>query len=373
LGLIRSAVAQRLTDLGLETDEIAFFDSSSMGALDRRLPRAAVYLAGVVRDEEAAAIEELLADSVPILPAISSTQLVGEQIPEKLKHINVLELGDDGQGLERFVSLIFETFRLLRKSRRLFISYKRTESQPLAERLYDELDRRGFDVFIDVRSVPPGDDFQAELWHRMADSDVIVLIDTPGFRMGRWTKAELAQANATNIQILHLLWPGQKEDAGSAFSHFRRLLRADFWWLLPGRGKYPRRKLVSDICSEVERLRARAIAARHRHLVDNVCDAAKDVGLQVSLQPDRWILVEPLKKPPLAIIPAIGVPTADQINQIHDTMMPSSGGPNECWIIYDNRGILERWLTHLDWLDTHLPLRTLRVSAVPDALKALVA
>ncbi|MEW3673962.1 toll/interleukin-1 receptor domain-containing protein, partial [Pseudomonas aeruginosa] len=78
--------------------------------------------------------------------------------------------------------------------------------------LYDALDARGFDVFIDVRSVPPAADFQSQLWHRMSDSDVVVLIDTPGFREGRWTAEELARANATNVQILHLLWPGQKED-----------------------------------------------------------------------------------------------------------------------------------------------------------------
>ena len=85
-----------------------------------------------------------------------------------------------------------------------------------------------FDVFIDLRSVPPAVDFQSELWHRMSDADVVVLIDTPGFRESRWTTAELAKANATNIQILHLLWPGQKEDALSSFSHFMTLERSDF-------------------------------------------------------------------------------------------------------------------------------------------------
>jgi hypothetical protein len=90
---------------------------------------------------------------------------------DTIRHVNVLELGPGGAGIGRVATLVLETFRLLRRERRLFISYRRVDAQPLAERLYDALDARGFDVFIDVRSVPPAVDFQSELWHRMSDSD----------------------------------------------------------------------------------------------------------------------------------------------------------------------------------------------------------
>jgi hypothetical protein len=106
------------------------------------------------------------------------------------------------------VSVAFENFRLLRSERRLFISYRRVESQGIAIQLYEALDALGFDVFLDTHGVPPATDFQSVLWHRLADSDVVVLLDTPDFRTSRWTVQELARANATSLQILHLLWPG---------------------------------------------------------------------------------------------------------------------------------------------------------------------
>jgi hypothetical protein len=31
-------------------------------------------------------------------------------------------------------------------------------------------------------------------------------------------------------------------------------------------------------------------------------------------------------------------------------------------LVYDHRGVLDRWLKHLDWLDQHLPVRALKVT-----------
>ena len=197
-----------------------------------------------------------------IVPVVTGASDVHTEIPPQLRHINAFALTSGSGSFGRLATLVLETFRLLRSRRRLFISYKRRGSQPLAHRLYDALDVRGFDVFIDVRSVPPATDFQSELWHRMTDLDVIVLIDTPGFREGRWTAAELAQVNATSVQILHLLWPGQSEDPMSAFSHFLKLSQSDFFGHISLRGQFLKRKTLSRICDEAERLRARALAAR---------------------------------------------------------------------------------------------------------------
>ena len=146
---------------------------------------------------------------------VSNLKHVSTEIPESIRHINAIEAVLPDLNFDYIVSLLLEGFRLLRRERRLFISYKRDDSQAVANQLYDALDARSFDVFIDIRSVPPAADFQAELWHRLSDSDVVILIDTPGFRSSRWTTEELARANATNIQILHRLWPGQPEDSES--------------------------------------------------------------------------------------------------------------------------------------------------------------
>src|SRR5690348_10452151 len=199
---IQQAVSDRAKELGLDTNAITFLNPSGASTRDPSLPSIAIYLGAANAGGQKDLIRELTSESVVIVPVVSALTRVHQEIPPELQPVNALEVRSDGTGLDRLASLVFETFRLLRTERRLFISYKRDDSQPFANQLYDALDAHGFDVFIDVRSVPPAVDFQSELWHRMSDADVVVLIDTPGFRASRWTTEELARANLMNIQIL---------------------------------------------------------------------------------------------------------------------------------------------------------------------------
>ena len=370
---LKGELQKRITELGLPSDAVRLITSGEAHTRDIRSPLMGVFFGAPAHVGNTPLIDELLQNSVVIAPLASSLTQVKAEIPPQLYHVNVLA-SDSGDGIGRVATLVLETFRLLRRERRIFISYRRNDSQPFAEKLYDALDARGFDVFIDVRSVPPAVDFQSELWHRMSDSDVVVLIDTPGFRESRWTTEELAKANATNIQILHLLWPGQKEDAESSFSYFMELSRRDFRWFLPRRGQSVFGSTLVRICDEVERLRARAIAARYRYLVDNFCDAARDLGLSPAVQVERWISLENSSKSRrLAVVPAVGVPTSDRLNEIFDAVTEPQTDNRDIWIVYDNRGILNTWLDHLDWLDSHLPLRTVRMVKAPDLLRELTS
>lgn len=366
---VRTSVEHRLGELGIDPRAVVFIEGGVAASWDRRLPTMALFF-GDSAVIDPVLMNQLIADSIVIVPIVSSRSRVLQELPPQLLHVNALEYGPTGLGLDRLVSLVLETFRLLRVERRLFISYRRDDAQPFAERLYDALDSRGFDVFIDVRSVPPAVDFQAVLWHRMSDSDVVVLVDTPGFRASRWTTAELAQANATNIQILHLLWPGQTEDPSSSFSHFLTLDSTDFLGAI-SKGESVTADALARICSEAERLRARAIAARHRYLVDNFCDAARDLGMTPSVQPERWIAIALSNGRTLAVVPAVGVPTADRLNAIFNAIADAPSNMRDLWVVYDNRGLLTTWLTHLDWLNSHLPIRALRMSEAPAMLRGL--
>lgn len=368
-------VSARLDDLGVDTDALVFFSETKADQRDRRLPTIAVFLGYPgSEDDNHPAISGLIDESTIVVTLVSCLKRVSHEIPPSLRHINALDVELPDKNFDRVASLVLESFRLLRRERRLFISYKRDDSQALANQLYDALDARGFDVFIDTRSVPPSADFQAELWHRLSDSDVVVLIDTPGFRLSRWTTEELTRANATNIQILHLLWPGQAEDGASAFSHFHTLKADDFEIasLITPASRLSAASL-DEIYRHAERLRARAIAARHRYLVDSFCDAARDHGLVPNVQPQRWISIELTPGSELAIVPTIGVPTSDRINEVFEAIADAGSGSAGTWILYDNRGLLASWLKHLDWLDSYLPARSVKMVAAYEALKDLAA
>lgn len=362
---IEQDLIDRVTELGIPTGAIKIFKKDKIDTRNRKLPTIAVFVGHRGADNnEHSLLTQLLDDSITIITVVSSLSFVSNELPKQLQHINALA-NDDTGSLSRIVSTILEHFRLLRAERKLFISYKRDDSTPIANALYDELDRRGFDVFIDTRSVPPARDFQNELWHRLADADVIVLLDTPGFRQSRWTTEELTRANATNVQILHVLWPDQTDDGSSAFSHFYQMKKEDFSGSQLGNNASLSIEALNAICNEVELLRARAIAARYRYLVDGFCDAARDLGLSPNVHPDRWISVK-RNGGILGVIPAVGVPTSDRIHATFDQLIKQS--PSEMWLIYDNRGLLDTWLMHLDWLDNHLPIRTVRMALAFDEL-----
>src|SRR5581483_3223460 len=232
-GASRGAVAVELrrqsADLGIDPDTVAIIDEADIGTRDRKGPFAGIFFGyDGATDAAHPIIDDLIQDSVVILPVVETLKGASKLVPPKLAHINCLESPASNPKIERIVSVVFETFRLLRSERRLFISYRRMESQGIAIQLYEALDALGFDVFLDTRGVPPASDFQSVLWHRLADSDVVVLLDTPEFRKSRWTVQELACANATSLQIFHFLWPGVDPDPHSAFSSFRALEAKDF-------------------------------------------------------------------------------------------------------------------------------------------------
>jgi hypothetical protein len=198
----------------------------------------------------------------------------------------------------------------------------------------------------------------------MADSDVVVLLDTPGFRASRWTREELARANATNIQILHLLWPAVMPDESSAFSEFVSLTGADFKAAATlGEDARLMEAKVSEISTHVESLRARALAARHRSLVDDFCARAREENARfIAVQPERFVSVELASGDLVTVVPTIGVPSAHVYHEIERAIHKTGTKPKAIWLLYDERGILDSWIQHLDWLDAHLPVISVQVT-----------
>ena len=89
----------------------------------------------------------------------------------------------------------------------MFISYKRSESWPVAEQLWEELSQRGFDVFLDKFDIEVGADFQKRLVERLTEISFIVLLETPGAKESEWVRRELAHARDLNLGLLLLNWP----------------------------------------------------------------------------------------------------------------------------------------------------------------------
>src|SRR5690606_10977306 len=126
------------------------------------------------------------------------------EMPDFLSNQNGLKFDDN---IKKICNLVLEGFELLRKNRKVFISYKRSESSNIAIQLYEVLEQNNFDVFLDTHSVDKGEDFQEELWHRMTDCDVILMLNTKEFLKSEWCNKELEKAHIKRIGIVHLIWP----------------------------------------------------------------------------------------------------------------------------------------------------------------------
>jgi len=373
--ILRNTIHRNFKELGIPPSLLAFLDDKTVARRDRKAPIVGVYF-GFTRNPGPASpgLSDLLKEATMVVPVVSQLTEFSQFVPDDLRVLNGMELQPRDHDLNCVASVLLEGLSLLRKSRRLFISYRRIETQGIAIQLYELLDANGFDVFLDSHSIRPGEPFQEVLWHRLADTDVIVLLDSPHFLTSRWTEEELAQANSTNIQILQMIWPGSTLTAAAAFSRPFSLVEADFVDSKDILGASARLKeaCLNKVAVEVESLRARALAARHAYLVQEFCAEAEAIGLTPSVQPERFILLKTKSGNYFVVVPAVGVPDAVRYQEIEDETCRHPKQHGDVILLYDERGIREKWKKHITWLDSHrLQVRSLQVTQAQSWLGGL--
>jgi hypothetical protein len=361
----REQLASQFTELEIDNQLLRFVAGSNLAALDPRSPAVGVYFAlspyPASSDPD---LTKVLLDGYTVVPVVRDLKQFSKFVPDALRPVNGFEIDASDPKLARLCDVVLENLSLLRRSRRLFISYRRQESQRVAIHLYEELDRRTFDVFLDTHSIRPGEPFQEVLWHRLADTDVMVLLDSPGFLGNRWTEEELARANSTSLQILQVIWPGHLQKPHTAFSHTYQLSANDFVDPAVTLGVDAR---LSDaaaqrIALEAESLRARALAARRAYLVQEMFREATAIGADLSAQPGRYLKLETQDGAKAIIVPTVGVPDALKYQEIEEDI--AEDGVTDLMLVYDERGVRDRWLKHLAWLDPQLKVRSLPIGKV---------
>jgi hypothetical protein len=283
-----------------------------------------------------------------------------DEIPDLLANSNGISYADN---VIRISNLVLEGFELLRKNRKIFISYKRNESSNIAVQLYEALEQNNFDVFLDTHSVDKGDEFQEELWHRMTDCDVILMLNTKEFIKSNWCNQELEKAHLKRIGIVHLLWPDCDFEKFAQLAFSMKLQNSDFDKpifsdLTKGRLKH---SIIPNILKLVEGARARNLAARQDALITEFTQAANDNKVDVNLQYSRYITQELSNGKRIVYIPTIGVPQS--INCHNSQKLITKIESNEIdsiHLIYDDLSIRNYWLNHLDWLNERLDVQTIK-------------
>ena len=295
--------------------------------------------------------KKLIEDGTMILPIFYTD--FPKEIPKILENQNGIQF--DNNELDRIANIVLQAFELLRNTRKVFISYKRSESTSVAIQMYEALESHNFDVFLDTHSIEKGEPFQDELWHRMTDCDVILLLNTPGFLESHWCKEELAVAGSKQIGIVQLIWPNHTIESISHLSYPLKLKNSDF-----EKGIYNNKdssKLnntkIREIVQQVESVRARNLASRQDNLITEFMSIAKQCGRNITIQPERF-LPEELSGKNIIYIPTIGIPQSTDCQSAEIRHEFEKDPNNTCIrLIYDDLRIRDKWLKHLDWLNNN--------------------
>lgn len=340
---LADCVSRVIQSFGLRLgEEVAWSVRPDTFRPSQRTPAAVVFFGAVGVEEHA--LESLRRKGVPILPIVSAEGQVANEIPSQLRPLNCLPYATHGP--ERVATALLECVGLLPRQRRVFLSYRRDEARQAALQLFDALSARVFEVFLDTHGITPAEDFQAVLWHRLCDSDVLVMLDTPGYFDSRWTSAEYGRALAKGISVLRIGWPGV--NASPRASTASRIdLRADEVDAATGQLA---EDAIKRICRQLEIVRGQSHAVRSLNLFSKIQQAVECIeGNVTGVGIHNAIYVTLRGEKQLVVFPTVGVPTSLTLNDAID----NAGGISTA-VAYDHIGLDKKWIEHLEWLGQNI-------------------
>lgn len=141
---------------------------------------------------------------LPILPAAPAS--AWKSLPPILQQRNIAFW--HGEEMEELALTLLARAGVTDLDRRVFISYRRLDTAPMAQQLFDALSRRNISVFLDTVSVEPGVDFQSRLFEQLADKSMVVVLQSPQFSQSAWARKEVEYAIANALSLLIVRLPG---------------------------------------------------------------------------------------------------------------------------------------------------------------------
>lgn len=351
---LEQLVSQAVLYFGLPLrQEVAWLVRPEAFNPEQQRAAAAVFFGG--KDAQQANLQTLLRRAIPVLPVVSDLAKVHEEIPAVLQPLNCLAY--NAGGAQRVATALLECAGLLPRQRRVFVSYRRDEARQAALQLFDALSSRLFDVFLDTHGIAPAEDFQAVLWHRLCDSDVLVMLDTPTYFTSRWTNAEFGRALAKGISVLRIGWPDSSPSTSTATASRVELVADE---IDPETGRLAD-EAIERICLQLEAVRSQSHAVRNLNLVSNLRQAVERIGGTVAgVGLNKAVYIQLPDGRDVVVYPTVGVPTS---TTLHDAT--TNAPDRSVAVIYDPVGLHPSWLGHLDWLGSHI--RTVRWVKVTEA------
>ena len=158
-------------------------------------------------DREEAGFAALLKAGVTVLPVVADAPSAAH-LPKSLSHINAFLKKSYGRVWPLCLAdEVLSMAWLHRRARKVFISYKRADSSPIAMQLFERFNCLGYETFLDEASVKRGADFQRELKWSLNDADLLIVLASPRFALSKWCMEEVTFCQRSSIGIALVNWP----------------------------------------------------------------------------------------------------------------------------------------------------------------------
>jgi hypothetical protein len=363
------ALAQNLDNrtkraLQASRERLHVVDQHALDTLDRNVPRVAVVFCREDMTEaesaavspEIAAIKKSIERSIPIIPVIQDLTRFGKEAPKEVEGFNGFQLANM-QDIPELAGLVLELIGLQRAKRKIFISYARLDGGAMAQQLYEAFTARWYSVFLDTVSIRPGAVFQQNLKEELADSDVVVLLNSPT-AMGRpYVKEEIAFANSANVGGVQVVWPG-RQPAIEGRLFMPHPLKDEHIASEEENGKSLKPEAILEVLRRVADLRTELHQQREEELLRPIEAYAQSKRFNAVHYLGRYIeLREQHGAGCVRLDLALGVPTSRDLERALRNALPRppEGGGR---LVYDPVGITKPQLRHLRYLSKRLKLES---------------
>lgn len=356
---IRSRFYEKVNEMGLLTDAFIEIYASNFETVYQNKQPSFVYYFGKKgnNDKDADILATLMTNGDAIIPVYFHKDAFCEEIPKIAWKMNGKMY--TSEKVDTFVNYALEALRLLRQNRKLFISYRRSESTAIANQLFDALIRCNYDVFLDTYSIGAAKNFQEDLHHRLSDCDILIQLYTKEFKTSPWCLEEITSANQKQIGVVELVWPCMKLDIHNHLCEPIQLVEDNFTTNSTDSQSHLKNDVVNLITHKVESVRARNMAARQDNLVGEFIKEAMSVG-RTLVQEYKYLIERKKNDEVNVFIPAVGVPQSYDCFESLCYKDLLRCPKTRIHLIYDDLRIKKRWIEHLDWLNNSLEVKTIK-------------
>jgi hypothetical protein len=215
---------------------------------------------------------------IPILVVKNDNIQFADAFPEFLSNINGFTMGDNWG---HFFNRCFGMISIFKAKRKIFISYKRSESSAIASQLYRELSQRKFDVFLDEFNIDYGEDLRESIKHSIQDYGMVVLIESPSAFDSDWILFEYTTATSNKIPFFAIHW--FESDVYKISQHTKNLSSYDLTEEnFRNLGKVESQKqlkleVINAIGLEIEELQISNIFFQIQNLYDSIAIDLEDI------------------------------------------------------------------------------------------------